>query len=196
MISFEMKDGRLQMTEQFLMIPQFVDIWERDKSKTKDHANKLLFYIYLMCDLSESCPTKDLDQSMKDSECRFLAFKAKNYQFNQEDLQYVQDAMDAYILFNETAEERILKVYDKKLDEVRTMLDRTQPQMSEGINNSGVTVYTTNVDIINRALKEISNLVKAKNDLRQAILAGKGAGHVRGQIVLSPRDKKKLRPRI
>jgi len=53
MISFVMKDGRLQMTEQFMMIPAFVDIWERDKKKEKKHANSLLFYVYLMCDLSE-----------------------------------------------------------------------------------------------------------------------------------------------
>jgi hypothetical protein len=195
MISFVMKDGRLQMTEQFMMIPQFVDIWERDKTERKEHANKLLFYVYLMADLSEDCPTKDLDHSMKDQECRFLAFKSKNYQFEDEDVEYVQAALDAYKKFNENAEERMLKTYDKKIDEVRHMLDETTPQISDGVNNSGVTVYTSNVDIINRALKEVSNLVKAKNDLRQAILAGKGAGHVRGNLILSPRDKKKIRPR-
>ena len=190
MISFTMKDGRLQMEETFLMIPEFVAVWEFDKTKSKLHANKLLFYIYLMCDLQDTCPTKNLSKTQKDPQCRFMAFGSKDYHFKEEELPLIQGAIDAYTLFNETAEERVLTVYDEKIDQIRHMLKTTTPAIVTNINPvTMATTYASNVDIINKSLKEISNLVKAKNELKQAILAGLSAGFVRGQLTLSPRDQ-------
>ena len=193
MIRFTMKDGRLQMTEVFLMVPEFVTIWESDKTKDKKKAHRMLFYVYLMCDLTDECPTKDLGQATKDGQCRFMAFQSKNYVIEGKELEMIHEAMEAYVLLNEIPEERMLRTYDDKIDQIRIILDETEPQIETGINNSGVTVFTTNIDIINKALKEIANLVKAKHDLKQAVLAGQSSGHVRGKLHLSPRDKKKLR---
>ena len=193
MITFTMKSGRLQMEESFLMVPEFVTIWKSDKTKDKKNAHKLLFYVYLMCDLTENCPTKDLGQETKDAQCRFMAFGTKDYIFNGREEVMVIDAIDSYVLLNEVPEERMLRTYDAKIDQIRILLDATKPAIQEGLNKDGNTIYSTNVDIINKALKEISSLVKAKHDLKQAVLAGLSAGHVRGQLKLSPRDKKKLR---
>lgn len=194
MIKFTMKDGRLQMDHTFLMVPEFVEIWESDKTKDKKSAHKLLFYIYLMCDLGDECPTKDLDQSVKDSQCRFMAYGSKDYEFNNKELKLQIKGLAAYTLLNEVAEERILKTYDAKIDQLRTLLENTTPVIYENTNESnGVVSFSTNIEIINKALKEISNLVKAKHDLRQTVLAGFSAGHVRGKVQLSPRDKHKLR---
>lgn len=193
MIKFTMKEGRLQMEHTFLMVPEFVDIWEWDKTKDKKKAHKLLFYVYLMCDLNEECPTKDLNLSNKDQQCRFLVFKDKGYQFKDDELVLVSKAIEAYILLNEIPEERMLRTYDEKMDQLRELLGDTLPVIRENTNeNTGMINFTTNVDIINKALKEVSNLVKAKHDLREAVLAGRGAGHVRGKVKLSPRDKRKL----
>lgn len=195
MIKFTMKDGRLQMTQEFLMIPEFTDVWNRDKTKEKQHAHDILFYVYLMCDLQDDCPTKNLDKIVKDQHCRFMVFKDKAYQFTDKDLPYVQAAVTAYTLLNETSEERILQVYDAKIDQLRIMLEEVTPVIREGVSNAGVATFTTNVDMINRALKEVSNLVKAKNELKQAILAGLSAGYVRGQLTLSPRDRGSIKIR-
>jgi len=191
-----MKEGRLQMEPSFLMVPEFVSIWEWDKTKNHKKGHQLLFYVYLMCDLSDDCPTKDLDLSNKDQQCRYMVFGKKNYHFDDEEGALVSEALDAYTLLNEVPEERMLKTYDAKIDQLRILLDDTDPVIRENINDSnGVTTFTTNIDIINKGLKEIANLVKAKQELKQAVLAGHSAGHVRGKVTLSPRDKKKLRLR-
>ena len=193
MISFTFKDNRLQIDHIFMMVPEFVAIWKSDKKDRKPKANQILLYLYLMSDLSDECPTKNLDQATKDSQCRFMAFGAKDREFSEQEWKLINPGLDAYVLLNQTSEERLFPIYDEKIDQLRDVLKDTTPQIIENVNDkTGVTSFTTNVAIINAALKEIANLVKAKQDLRQAVLAGYSSGHVRGQVRLSPRDKKKL----
>jgi len=176
------------------MVPEFVEILEWDKTKEKNKAHKILFYLYLMCDLGDECPTKDLDQSIKDGQCRFMAYGTRKYDFEGQEQRLIISGLAAYTLLNEVAEERMLKTYDEKIDQLRTLLEETTPVIHENMNaNTGIISFSTNVEIINKALKEISNLVKAKHDLRQTVLAGFSAGHVRGKVQLSPRDKRDLR---
>jgi len=182
------------MDETFLMVPEFTEIWKWDKTKDKKKAHKVLFYIYLMCDLNDECPTKDLDQTIKDGQCRFMAYGSRHYVFDGAETDLVVQGIQAYTMLNEVAEERMLSTYDSKIDQLRDLLEETEPVIHENVNDrTGVVTFATNIEIINRALKEISNLVKAKHDLRQTILAGFSAGHVRGKVQLSPRDKRKLR---
>ncbi len=47
---FTIKNNIVQINPDNLAIPEFRDIWEADKSKSKEYAYKALSYVYFLCD--------------------------------------------------------------------------------------------------------------------------------------------------
>ena len=46
----DLKNSRVVISPEALLIPEFQKIWEKDKSKDKEKALKELSYVYFICD--------------------------------------------------------------------------------------------------------------------------------------------------
>ena len=184
-ISFTIRKEKIITDEKFFLFKPFVDIWEWDKSEDKHKAHKMLHFIYLLCDITEECPLKDVLFQKRESEALFHAYKDKNYKFTKKERELVTAGINCYIKYNESAEERLLAEFDRKAEELRTELENTMPETVENLNR-GVTSFTTNSDIITKALRELDSVKKSKIAVISAIKREALSQKVRGKAALSP----------
>jgi hypothetical protein len=184
-ISFDIKKERIVTDAKFFLFKPFVDIWNWDRSETKDKAHKMLRFIYLLCDITEECILKDVPVVKRESEALFHAYKDKNYKFTKKERELVEAGVACYIKYNETAEERLLGEFDNKAEELRNKLEDTTPEAVKNCNK-GVTSFVSNSDIITRALKELDTVKKSKISVISAIKREALTQRVRGAAALSP----------
>lgn len=62
---FDLKDGRVIIDPNMLMIPQFANIWDRDTTEHKEVAMKELAYIYYTCNFKS--PYMQYDEDIRET---------------------------------------------------------------------------------------------------------------------------------
>ena len=184
-ISFIIRKEKIVTDEKFFLFKPFTDIWEWDKSENKNKAHKLLRFIYLLCDITEECPLKDVPSQKREAEALFYAYGDKNYQFTKKERSLVEAGIACYTKINETAEERLLGEFDNKAEELRAKLEETMPEAVTNDSN-GVISFTSNSEIITRALRELDTVKKSKLAVISAIKREALSQRVRGAAALSP----------
>jgi hypothetical protein len=191
-LTFTIRKEHIVTDPQFFLFKAFTDIWEWDKSEHKDKAHKMLRFIFLLCDITEECPLKDVPHSKREAEALFHAYKDKNYQFTKKERALVEAGIACYIKINETAEERLLGEFDNKAEELRGKLEDTMPEALANSRN-GVTTFVSNSEIITRALKELDTVKKSKVSVISAIKREALSQRVRGAASLSPNSRGLIR---
>lgn len=187
-LAFNIRKERIVTDPKFFLFKAFTDIWEWDKSENKDKAHKMLRFVYLLCDITEECPLKDVPVSKREAEALFHAYKDKSYKFTKIERELVSAAIDTYIKYNESAEERLLSEFDWKAEELRNKLEETMPEAETNIIN-GVTSFVSNSEIITKALKELDSVKKSKIAVISAIKREALSQRVRGAAALSPNSR-------
>ena len=184
-LTFTLRKERIITEPKYFLFKSFTDIWKWDKTENKDKAHKMLRFIFLLCDITEECPLKDVPEEKRESEALFHAYKDKEYKFTKKERELVSAGIETYIKYNESAEERLLGEFDNKADELRDKLEETMPETAEN-KNSGVISFVSNSDIITKALKELDTVKKSKINVISAIKREAMSQRVRGAASLSP----------
>ena len=161
MIRFEFRKERIVITPQFFLFEEFVAIWKSDRKPDKPRANKLLFFIFLLCDLTEDNPLRDVPSEVKEEEALYRAYGNKKHNFSKRDVELLIPAVVCYIKYNKTSEERILEAFDKKAIELRDALEVVKPENYENYKD-GVTTFVSNSSIITKGLKDLDIVKKLK----------------------------------
>ena len=188
MINFKFRKERLVTDAVTYIFHEFVDILEWDKTTDKRKANKMLYFVFLLCDLSEENPIRDVPYDHKEEEALFRAYGKKTHKFTKRELELVHPAVDTYLKYSKAAEERILEVFDDKAEEIRLVLEETKPETVEN-EKDGVVAFSTNTGIITKSLKELDYIKKQKINVMAAVKNEAMTQRVRGQLVLSPLSK-------
>lgn len=175
---------RVVVDPRSLMLAPFLDIWNNDQTVTKDYANDLLCYIHLISQLDPEAPFYNASYDEVKLLAKSQIFRNMEHQFNEEEEIVIQNALDVYIKDNEVAEERMLQVYDRKLDEMRLELEVKKVEITRNVNTmTSAVTYTTNAKIITSVMKEIGEILQIKEDLRVQIenARAKGDKRIKGQ---------------
>lgn len=187
-VRFNFRKEKIVTDPTFFMFEEFVNIWNWDKSDEKDKANKLLYFVFLLCDLTEVNPLKDVPAEKKEEEALHRVYKNKDHKFKKKEYELVKAAIDCYIEYNEMAEERILTAFDNKAAQLRKVLKDTEFETYENIAD-GVSSFVSNSDIITKGLKDLDSVKKLKAAVVAAIKKDALSQRVRGQVSLSPLAK-------
>jgi hypothetical protein len=124
-IRFDMEDNALFVRPSDLAIREFMDIWEADTSNDKQEAQDHLKFIYHYCDTrSEFFDSEDVE---KLANCKANAYGAPDYKHSKKWAKLVEKAMARYEQLNEKAPLRAVATLDKKIDQIRTIIDATLP---------------------------------------------------------------------
>jgi hypothetical protein len=188
MVRFNFRKEKIVVDATFYMFDEFVQLWEWDKSKDKAKANKLLYFIFLLCDLTETNSLKDIPAEKREVEALYRVFKSRTHSFTTKELSLLTPAIECYIENNEMPEERILMAFDEKADELRDLLERTKFETIEN-KSDGVSTFSSNSEIITKGLKELDIVKKLKASVVSAIKKDAMSQKVRGQQQLSPLSK-------
>ena len=107
---FVLKEGKVTtINPKVLLVPEFMRIWNRDKSKENKKALKEFAFIYFMADFDSEYNAYGLD---KEEQIADDIFEDPKYQ--ADDL--IQDAIDKYEKLQETHSMRMLKSVRKQAD--------------------------------------------------------------------------------
>lgn len=182
---FEFRNEKIVTDFRFYMFKEFTDIWNRDKSKDKLNANRMLYFVFLLCDIGEDNPIRDVDVTKKESEAKFRAFRDSNRQFTANERDLLEPAVKLYTELNMSVEERLLVSFDRKAEELRKTLDDTTPETVTNEEN-GVVAYVSNSKIITEALSKLSKIRMNREKIVSSIKKQSISLKVRGGLALSP----------
>lgn len=187
-IRLKFRKERAITDEIFFLFKPLVDVWNWDKSNNKQKAHKMLYFVFLLCDLTEENPLKEIPAAKKEEESLFRAYKDRGKKFTKKELSVLEPAIECYIKYNTTPEERILKAFDDKSEETREVLEDTKPETSVN-EKDGVVSFVSNSNIITKGLKELDSIKKIKMNVISAVRREAMSQSIRGKQTLSPLSK-------
>lgn len=167
------------------MFKEFTDIWKDDKTKGKLNANKLLYFIFLLCDINEENPVHDVAPEKREEEAKFRAYKDRNKKFIKSEQNLLEKGIKKYIKLNMTMEERLLYAFDRKATQLSNVLEQTIPETVTNEEN-GVVSFVSNSKIITDALSKLSKIRINREKILASIKNEAISQKVRGKIKLSP----------
>ena len=164
---FKYEGYKLNISEEALLLKPFKEIWQRDKSKSKDKALQELGYIYFMSD-----PRSDY-QYLVDEEERSKAIKeGEGIDSKWKPDKVVLDAITFYKSFKPTS--ALL------LEDTRAMINGYRLKLRE------ITADMSNLDIkeikdLGAVIKQIPSLIKDLDEAEKALNSElKTSGRMRG----------------
>lgn len=180
-MKFMLYKNRTTVDPSSLEYKEFSDILKKDS----EIGNKILLYVYLLCDLSHNNPIRDVTYLHRQEEAKLIAFDSNVYDIERElGTEWNKLTIDAIRCYNKnivTEDEKDIYAYDKKMDQFRFMLLETTPRIER--NDTGDSIsYTTNIDIINNVLEDIVSLIQTKASIVSMIVQGSVPKHLRGGI--------------
>ena len=179
---------RVITDEIFFLFKPLVDVLKWDRSNNKAKANQMLYFIFFLCDLTEENPLKEIPAERKEEEAKFRGYNNKEKEFTENELSVLEPAIACYVRYNTTAEERILKAFDDKSEQIRGILEDTIPETSVN-EKDGVVSFTSNSSILTKGLKELEGIKKIKMSVIAAVRREAMTQAIRGKTVLSPLSK-------
>ena len=167
---FKYEGYKVNISPEAMMLKPFKEIYDRDKSKSKDKAFLELAYIYFYCD-----PRSDyqyiIDPIDKDKAIRegldLLKWKPDKK---------ITEAIEFYNSFKSTS--------SLLLEDTRALIDKVRNQMKEidltATDDKGKPLYTLN--IITSTIKQIPDLIKSLDAAEKAIVSELAtSGRIKGQ---------------
>ncbi len=182
---FEFRDEKIVTDFRFFMFKEFTDIWTKDRSKGKLNANRMLYFVFLLCDISTDNPLKDVNVNKREVEAKYRAYRDKEKEFSMKDRDLLEPAIKVYVELNMTAEERLLEAFDKKAIQLSKTLETTLPETVTNLDN-GVVSFVSNSKIITDALSKLSKIRTNREKIVAAIKKKAISQKIRGGLKLSP----------
>lgn len=182
MLKFTLKEGRVIVDPNILLIEEFNNILSHGKkAKQEDVALRMLLYVFYCCDLSADNPMRDLDYRQKPEQAFNTAFRAlKKDKFSAQEEDLVNAAISAYNMFNENAAERAVLAIDEKIDQIRTVLENTEPIIERNINAAtGAVAFVSNEKILGNMVKQVDEFMKMKISIQDSAKKLENTGRVR-----------------
>lgn len=155
---FRLEGYRLIVEPEALLLKPFKQIWNRDRSQSKDKAMLELGFIYFFCDARSDY------QFITDEASRIKAIKeGEGFSDKWEPDKFIKEAIDFYITFKSTSE-LLLEDTRFAVDKLRTMLrgiDLTEK------DDKGKPIYTLNS--ITGTIKMVPSLVKDLDEAERSL---------------------------
>jgi hypothetical protein len=154
---FEVIDYVVKINPSSLNIPEFKEIWKRDKSRSKNTAYAELSYVYYVCDYKSeyrNYPYEDRIDKVFEDHCRNQI--GEDWKPDAK----VKAAMEKYEQMQVTPSLRFLSSVEKQLDGISNFLNGTIADEE---------TIKTIVDSIDKANKIILQLPKLKEAVKKEV---------------------------
>jgi hypothetical protein len=191
MLKFDIIQGKVRIDPQnVLMIPELKNLFDLFQGEVRD---RVFTYVHVVARLDPAAPffssdAEELPQLAKRN------YFSNTIPFPEDKTAIIDLAVNAYIRAYETPDVRILKLFDDKIDEIKKMIKDTTPQIAENHNpTNGAITFTSNIDIITKAMEKIDGLLVVKERLEAKIKNQTGnKGSIRGGKQPSMLEKRSI----
>ncbi len=157
---FDLKKGKILLTPQGLLIPEFKVLWDRDKNRNKEKALRDLSYVYFITDYKSpyavSAPSDDVLSSMVAMD--FM--KKKKYNPDKE----IEAAIKKYKELQFTPSMNLLTASIKTINNLTIYLENVDLQERD---KSGKPIYKPS-DVTN-SLAKIGTIIESLNKVKDQV---------------------------
>ena len=198
MLKFYRERVRVVVDPMSLTIEPLLKIWMGDKTELKEAAIKHLTYIHLVSQIDSDAPFSKVDPMDVGKLVKRELWGDFNYTIffdgidglsgSSEDL--IDNMILQYQAAFETPEEASVRSYDRKIYEIRNLIDSTVIEIKPS-TSKGVTTYVTNFTIINKMMQDLTKIVKVRDELKAMILKQTTRDSMKGKQKLSFHDKRR-----
>ncbi len=183
MIKFKInKDSmNIEIDESLFHIKDIKAIYDYDSSKNKVWAKTVYLYIWYGYDLNPNNPMVDVDIKERDTRAIEESFGKKGAKFSVKEQEIVNKAINAYVYYSSTSEERALNQFNKMIDEQLEFIDSLE-QFKVTKDANGEELREINEEYgkqLQITLMNIDKISKQKKMMKDKILNGE-SGKVRG----------------
>lgn len=180
MLKFTVRGETVLLDPNIVVMDEFMSLYRFGEKKEKGLGSRYLLYVFYCCDLTEDNPMRSIDYRQKPEQAMARAFKKKKTKFTGPESKLVDPAIDCYNYFNETSAERAVIAMDHKIDEARTMLEKTEIQIVTNVKPTGEIGFVSNEGIIGNLAAKIGELMNLKIAITNAAKKLENSGRVRG----------------
>ena len=117
---FNLNNNLIVIDPSILVIPEFKTIWNKDKSKQKDEAQKALSFVYFMTDFDS--PYANIPDSKREQVVLEDFIKDPKWSITSE----IQAAMNKYKMLTETPAMRLVLSTRRTLDKLCKYMDEKE----------------------------------------------------------------------
>lgn len=179
MLKFTLVKGEIVLSPDIVLFESLGILY-----KSKD-GEKLLRTIYYMHSTDEDNSFSGIDMFFREENVFMAVFKKeslKSLGLSKKLTVLYEEAEELYIKHTTTAEARLDKSIDIKLDQISRMLDETTPVIEESLTKSGEVKYNSNLNIILNMFSKIDVIMKARKTLQAAVAKQSIGGKTRGDV--------------
>ena len=105
MKAFDIEAGNVVLSPEFIAVPQFKAIWNRDKSKNKHKAYNELSYVIFLCDNTVANPYRQIADDDRSIMLKRDIFGNEEYKIDEK----LEKAIETLTTMKETTSSRLLK---------------------------------------------------------------------------------------
>jgi hypothetical protein len=102
----------------------------------------------------------------------------------------MEETVVSYQCAYETAEEAVVRSFNKKIYEIQKKIDTTEIEISKSTVR-GATTYVSNFPILNKMMQDLTKITKARDEIEASIVRGTSRGDLKGQRKLSFLEKRR-----
>jgi hypothetical protein len=176
MLKFDIEKGKVLIDGIHLATSTFKKL---KKEYDEELFTKILLYIHLKSQVDSTAPFFTANYQELEKLVTAEAFDKKD--LAKIDFKKLNKLADDYKKMYETPELRIVNIFNRKVDQIRDLIDSTTPSIIEYTTNSGTTGYSSNLNIITKAMSELDDLLDVKDKLEAKIRRQETAGKMRGK---------------
>jgi hypothetical protein len=143
MLKFDMVNRKVAIDPKSLLIEALRNIWENDKSKSKETATKQLSYVHLVSQIDETAPYFSASHDEVEALVKRDIFGNYEHAFSAEDQEIIDDAIDQYRKAYESEAHRVVRIFTMKIDQIRSLIENTAPVITPSVSR-GVVSYASN----------------------------------------------------
>jgi len=155
---FAFKEGKVAIEPLNLTIPEFKEIYDRDKSSDKSVAYLELCYVYHMSDFKS--PYNNYDDKDKDSKIKYDYFKDTNW---APDI-LITLAISKYKELNETPSLKLLKDCRKAIEKVRNYLTTVDMNATDTRGNK-----VNKITELSKAISDVGKMVESLDKIEERV---------------------------
>lgn len=144
---FDVENGKIVLNPNSLYIPEFKEIWERDKTKGKHNAMNEIAYVTFLCSYSQKNPYNAYDHKIKESKVR------------EDTIQKEPDKLlkEAVVKYNEMQQTASSKLVESAIKAADVLADYFNEATKEDATN------------IIRNMEKLGNTVKTLDTLQKQL---------------------------
>lgn len=148
---FDIVGGKCVVHADFIALPPMKRYWE--KSKDKEHVNKVLSFI-ILCDYWDSPYVKSMNDDIREDKLKEEIFKDKNYKLSEDE----QICREEYARLLETRNLKMLNAMRNKID---TISDYYEESIGEELDEKRIKDLLAGMEKVKAVFQTVDFLEKA-----------------------------------